>query len=307
MPRNVDPELRRVAGSLEEAINIIRRQAGYAAVIHMCGGTVTAINVYGPDDDGYEDADGEIHYQHVWDDYKKMIISAAGLAGTRVDSDEPGHIVDANNVVDERAVEDFRLIQSVALKIIGPYSTPCHPDFDLKAYVNEAYTKSWKLLKENRSVFDELVELLSEGLKLTRADFYPILSKLPKKRPRSSLYTWRKTYRAVDRLLKTNPEDLRLALHHAAVKARDTQVVKHKADQECVAAARAMAEVIKRMQFTPTESQPKPRRGTSVAAPAGTSTAQVEPPTAAPQQKRRLVKTHGGKVIVMARREEPAA
>ena len=124
-------------------------------------------------------------------------------------------------------------------KFIGPGSVQVHPDFDRIKWVNEAYYQSLQLLRQFRLVFDELVTALLEKKQLTAEELNPILNKLPRKSPRSKLYTWSTTHKAVEALEATNPNDPRLAVYRATKRAMEINTATWKAQQAMDAAKKA--------------------------------------------------------------------
>lgn len=170
------------------------------------------------------------------------MVNTSGLAGELIDEESPRpfFLPDTINDLYPGTNGDANLIDgNVFEKFIGPGSVQVHPDFDRIKWVNEAYYRSLQLLRQFRSVFNELVAALLEKKQLTAEELNPILSKLPRKSPRSKLYTWSTTRKAVEALEATNPNDPRLAVYHATKRAMDISTATWKAQQARDAAKKA--------------------------------------------------------------------
>jgi len=214
-----------------ELLNTARHEAGHAVIAKLCGAAVKEVAMYVPGDKEWKQQGwrGAVQHEHVWDTFKKLMVRTSGLAGELIDEElprpfslqvlptddhkyAPGTQGDAENIDDD-----------IYEKFIGPGSVQVHPDFHKVKWINEAYYVSHQLLRQFRPVFDELVAALLEKKKLSHDEALVILQKLPRKAPRSKLFTWATTQKAIKELEDTNPNDPRLALYYATKRAMDIQ------------------------------------------------------------------------------------
>jgi hypothetical protein len=215
-------------------VKTAKHEAGHAITAKLVGGTVREIAIYAPDDEAWEQdgLGGAVRHRYVWDAFKKLMIRTSGLAGELIDEDNPRPFFRAADNLDPAPGTDGDIenIDHDALEgFIGPGSVQCHPDFDRIRWINEAYFLSHQLLRQFRPVFDELVAALLEKKSLRDDAALVILCKLPRKAPRSKLYTWKTTRDAIKALEVSNPDDPRLAVYLASKRAMDINTASSKA------------------------------------------------------------------------------
>ena len=146
-----------------------KHESGHALISYVAGNregfSKMSLKTSGDKDYENSSAAGICVYDSLAPLHHIVLMAVAGVAGTRLDSEEPGEFFDSDGKPEPRASGDYKVIRE-AFKETQVNLT----EEQFRDYVNDCLRTAWNFLRDNREVHSQLTQRLLSKHRLTNEE-----------------------------------------------------------------------------------------------------------------------------------------